>query len=445
MKILIEKSEEIFETIFKTTQANETEVHFSWTSEALTRFANNEIHQNVADENIEVSIRSSYGKRTARVTGSKIDTGALKRLTQLSNHLASLSRENPYLISMPGPQQYQSVHHAHERTDRLKAETRARAVKVPIQIAQSKGIQSAGIFSNSLVRSALGNSKGLRAHSEETYAVFSTTMMADSGSGWAKLGHPNAAEIPVETLSLQASEKAILSRNPIEIPPGRYTVILEPSAVLDLLEFLLLDFGGLSVLEQRSAFTEKTGKRIFGPNITIHDNVYHPLQFGAPFDGEGIPKKQMTLVEKGMLKELVYSQSSAYQAGTSPTGHGFSLPNAWGEAPMNIVVEGGNASLKKMIEDTDHGLLITRFWYIREVDAMQKILTGMTRDGTFLIENGRLKNAVRNMRFNESLFHLLNNVEDLGYSVRTSGEEGIDMVVPSLKAKDFNFSSVTRY
>lgn len=445
MKILIEKSEEIFETVLKATQAEETECHFSWTLEALTRFANNEIHQNMADENIEVSIRSSFGKRTARVSGSKTDPSSLIRLTQLSNHLASLSPENPYLIPMPGPQQYKSVHHAYERTNRIKAETRARAVKVPIQIAQSKGLQSAGIFSNSLVRSALGNSKGLRAHSEETYAVFSTTMMADSGSGWAKLGHPNAAEIPVETLALQASEKAILSRDPIEVPPGHYTVILEPSAVLDLLEFFLLDFGGLSVLEKRSCFTEKMEKRIFGSNITIHDDVYHPLQFGSPFDGEGIPKQKLTLIEKGILKNLVYSQSSAYRAGTHPTGHGFSLPNSWGEAPTNIVLEGGNSSLKKMIESTERGLYITRFWYIREVDPMQKILTGMTRDGTFLIENGKLKNAVRNLRFNESLFHFLNNVEELSPSVRASGEEGIDMVIPALKAKDFNFSSVTKY
>ncbi|MBI1883450.1 MAG: TldD/PmbA family protein [Chlamydiae bacterium] len=446
MKILREKSEHIFETILKASQADETEIHFSQTAYSLTRFANNEIHQNMGDEDVEISIRSCFGKKTARVTTNKTDPESLKKMTQLSNHLASLNHEDPHLLPMPKPQKYEGVHHAYEKTDHMKAETRAHAVKVPIQIAQSKNLQSAGIFSNSFTRFAIGNSKGLRAYSEETYAVFSTTMMSNSsGSGWAKFGHSDASKIPVETLALEASEKAVLSKNPIELPAGTYTVILEPSAVLDLLEFMLMDFGGLSVLEQRSAFTEKRGQKIFGSNITLHDNVYHPLQSGAPFDGEGIPKQKITLVEKGILKNLVYSQSSAHRANAKPTGHGFAIPNDGGEAPLNIVMEGGNTSLKQMIENTNQGLLITRFWYIREVDPMQKILTGMTRDGTFLIEDGKMRDAVKNFRFNESLFHLFNNVEELGEPVRASGEEGIDRVVPALKAKDFHFTSSTKY
>ncbi|MBI1870658.1 MAG: TldD/PmbA family protein [Chlamydiae bacterium] len=446
MKILKEKSEQVFDTVFKTSQADETEIHFNWITHALTRFANNEIHQNMGDEDIEVSIRSSFGKKTARVTTNKTDMEYLKKMTQLSNHLASLTPEDPDLLPMPGPQTYPTVKHAYERTDHIKAETRARAVSVPIKIAQLKNLTCAGIFANDLTRHALGNSKGLRAYSEETYAVFSTTMMDNKlGSGWAKMGHPDSTQIPVETLALQASEKAILSKNPIDISAGAYTVILEPSAVLDLLEFMLLDFGGLSVLEQRSAFTEKLDKKIFGSNITFKDDIYHPLQSGAPFDGEGFPKKQIELVQNGILKNLVYSQSSALRSQKKPTGHGFPVPNAYGEAPMNFVMNGGNSSLKQMIEGTDRGLLMTRFWYIREVDPMQKILTGMTRDGTFLIENGVLKSAVKNLRFNESLFHLLNNVVELGPSVRASGEEGMDMIVPALKANDFHFTSSTKY
>ncbi len=445
MKNFKEKTEEIFEIIFKASQADETEASISWNSDSLTRFANNEIHQNLSDENFEISIRSNLGKKTARVTTNKSDKESLETIACLSNHLASLNAEDPDLLPMPEPQEYTPVDHAHERTGQIKAETRAHAVKVPIQIAQLKGLKTAGIFSNSLEKNALGNSKGLRAYSEETYAVFSTTMMADSGSGWAKFGHPNADKIPLETLALQASEKAILSRDPIEINPGPYTVILEPSAVLDLMEFMLMDFGGLAVHEQRSCFTDFVGKKVFGENIHIEDDVYHPLQSGANFDGEGIPKQKVQLIEKGILKNLVYSRASAQQAKTKPTGHGFSIPNSWGEAPTNIVFHGGNASIEEMVKSTDHGLLITRFWYIREVDSMQKILTGMTRDGTFLIENGKIKNAVRNLRFNESLFHFLNNIEILGPAVRAGGEEGFDMVVPAVKAKDFHFTSVTKY
>lgn len=445
MKILKEKSEHIFETVLKNSQADETEIHVSLGSQNMTRFANNEIHQNLAADNISVSIRSSYGKKTAIVSTNKVDPISLAAMTKISNQLASLAPEDPYLLPMPGPQKYKTVQHAFDRTDRIRPETRARAVKVPIQIAQSKGLQTAGIFSNNLSRHAIGNSKGLRAYSEETYAVFSTTMMADSGSGWAKYGHPDASQIPVETLALHAAEKAVFGRDPQNIAPEKYTVILEPSAVLDLLEFLLLDFGGLSVLEKRSAFTNKEGKKIFGSNIQMSDDVYHPLQSGAPFDGEGLPKQNVILIEDGVLKNLVYSQASAKRMKTKYTGHGFALPNAWGEAPTNMVFEGGKTSIEDMIKNTDRGLLITRFWYIREVDPMHKIVTGMTRDGTFLVENGKIKHAVKNMRFNESLFHFLNNVVEMGPSVRASGEEGMDMVVPALKAADFNFTSSTQY
>jgi len=445
VKILREKSEHIFETILKNSRADETEIQFSWGSHNLTRFANNEIHQNLAADNITVSIRSCFGKKTAVVSTNKIDADSLARMTQVSNQLASLTPEDPYLMPMPGPQKYKEVKHAFDRTDRIHPEARARAVKIPIQIAKSKGLQTAGIFSNSLSRHAICNSKGLRAYAEETYAVFSTTMMADMGSGWAKYGHPDASQIPVETLSLHAAEKAVFGREPQNIEPGKYTVILEPSAVLDLMEFLLLDFGGLSVLEQRSSFTDKLGKKIFGSNIHMYDDVYHPLQSGGPFDGEGLPKEKVSLIENGVLKNLVYSQSSAKRMNTRPTGHGFALPNSWGEAPTNLIFEGGHSTIEDMIKSTDRGLLITRFWYIREVDPMHKIVTGMTRDGTFLVENGKIKHAVKNMRFNESLFHFLSNVVEMGPGVRASGEEGMDMVVPALKAMDFNFTSSTQY
>ena len=445
MKILQEKAEQVFDIVLKTSEADETEIHFDWTQNYLTRFANNEIHQNLGYEDIEISIRSVFGKKTARTSTHKLDTPSLQRATRESNRLALLSRVDPFLLPMPKPQNYSGTRHAFERTAHMNAESRARAVKSPIQIAKSKGLVAAGIFSNRLSRCALANSSGLRAFYEDTYAVFSTTMMKDSGSSWAKYGHPNASEIPVEMLSLQAAEKAALSRDPIEISPDQYTVILEPSAVLDLMEFLLLDFGALSVLEKTSSFTDRIGEKLFGSNIHMDDDVSHPLQSGPPFDGEGIARQKINLVHNGILKNLVYSQSTGGRSGKSPTGHGFRLPNTLGEAPTNLVLHGGSSSLEEMIRTTDQGLLITRFWYIREVDPMQKILTGMTRDGTFLIKDGRIHNAVRNLRFNESLFHLLNHVIDLGPSVRASGEEGMDMVVPALKAVNFHFTSTTKY
>jgi predicted Zn-dependent protease len=238
---------------------------------------------------------------------------------------------------------------------------------------------------------------------------------------------------------------------------GRYTVILEPAAVLDIVGFMFFDFGGLAILDQRSFLNDRVGKQIFGENINISDEVNHPLQSGAPFDGEGVRREHVSLIEKGVVKRLVYARATAQRVKKSeykdklghvgPTGHGFPLPNEMGEAPMNIVFQTPDnpQTTEQMIASTDRGIYVTRFWYIREVDPYEKILTGMTRDGTFLIEDGKLRHGVLNFRFNESLLHMLSNVEAMGTPVRASGEESFDMVVPPMKVKDFNFTEVTKF
>jgi predicted Zn-dependent protease len=217
------------------------------------------------------------------------------------------------------------------------------------------------------------------------------------------------------------------------------------------------DFAGLSILDQRSFLNNRVGTQIFGPNINIWDDVAHPLQSGTPFDGEGIPRQRVQLVENGVVKRLVYARATAkrmaqseYKDKVGPvatTGHGFSLPNEMGEAPMNIVF-GAPADPKtvdQMIAATERGILVTRLWYIREVDPYEKILTGMTRDGTFYVEDGTVRHGILNFRFNESLIKMLSNVEAMGTPVRASGEESFDMVVPPMKVKDFNFTEVTKF
>jgi predicted Zn-dependent protease len=242
-----------------------------------------------------------------------------------------------------------------------------------------------------------------------------------------------------------AAKKAADSRTPGEIAPGRYTVVLEPSAVLDLVGQLFGDFSATALRDERSFLTGRLGEKIFGDNISILDDVCHPLQSGTAFDGEGVPRQRVTLVEKGVVRNVVYSRQAAAQSGAKPTGHGFPLPNEYGEAPMNIVIAGGDTSVEEMIGSTPRGILVTRLWYIREVDPYQKIMTGMTRDGTFLIENGKVTRGLKNFRFNQNLIELLSNVEALSPAVRASGEEAFDMVVPAMKVRDFNFTEVTRF
>ncbi len=222
-------------------------------------------------------------------------------------------------------------------------------------------------------------------------------------------------------------------------------MILEPSAVLDIVGFLFYDFAATALADKRSCLNDRMGKQVFGKNISIVDDAYHPLQLGAPFDGEGMPRERVLLVDRGVPKNLVYSRASAKLAKKKPTGHGFMLPNEYGEAPMNLVFSGGNDSVEEMIASTERGLLVTRLWYIREVDPYEKIMTGMTRDGLFLVENGRVSSAVRNFRFNQSLLEMLSNVEMMGPAVRASGEEAFEMVVPAMKVREFHFSEVTKF
>jgi predicted Zn-dependent protease len=285
----------------------------------------------------------------------------------------------------------------------------------------------------------------MKAFHEETTSEFSVTMMADSSSGWAKRTAPYWMELEPLELAERAAQKAISSRGPREVEPGRYTVILEPSAMLDLLGFMILDFSGQAVNEQRSCFTGRVGKKVFGANISLRDDVFHPLQTGAAFDGEGIPRQRVMIVEKGEVKNLVYSRQTAHKLGVQPTGHGFALPNEYAEAPLNIVMDGDRSSVDDMIKSTERGLLVTRFWYIREVDHYKKILTGMTRDGTFWIEDGEVRQGAKNLRFNQSLVDMLGQVEMLGSPQRTAGEESFEMVVPAAKIRDFNFASTTKY
>jgi PmbA protein len=429
----------------KSTQAEETEVHVDEVADTLTRFANNGIHQNVAEHGLTVSIRTVAEGRTARVTTNRLDEDSLRAAIEAALSLAHSRPKDSRLLPMPKKQSYRTVNRFIKRTAALTAEDRARAVRRACDLAVKKGQVAAGIFSSGQSQSAVGNSRGLFAAYRETHSQFSITMQEDPAASWAKANSADVRAFNPQDLAKRASEKAHLAANAKELAPGRYTVILEPAAVLDLVGFLFYDFAATALEDKRSCLNDRMGKQLFGQNITITDDAYHPLQQGAPFDGEGLPRQRVLLVDRGIPKNLVYSRASADVAGKKPTGHGFALPNEYGEAPMNLVFSGGNSSLEKMVASTDRGLLVTRLWYIREVDPYEKVMTGMTRDGLFLVENGRVTGAVRNFRFNQSLIEMLKNVELLGPAVRATGEESFEMVVPAMKVRNFHFSEVTKF
>jgi len=431
--------------VAKSAGAEETEVYVDEVADALTRFANNAIHQNVAEHGLTVSIRTVADGRTARATTNRLDVDSLRSAIEASLSLAHSQPKDPRLLPMPGKQRYRRVKRFVKRTASFSAEDRARAVRRACDLALKKGQVAAGIYSNGQSQSALGNSRGLFAAYCETHSEFSITMQEAPAASWAKANFADVRAFDPQKLAARASEKAHLAVNARELAPGRYTVILEPAAVLDLVGFLFYDFAATALEDKRSCLNERMGTQLFGPDISIRDDVYHPLQQGAPFDGEGVPRQQVLLVDRGIPRNLVYSRAAAKAARKQPTGHGFALKPRSVEAPMNLVFSGGDISVEKMIASTDRGLLVTRLWYIREVDPYEKVMTGMTRDGLFLIENGKVTGAVRNFRFNQSLIEMLKNVELLGPAVRATGEEAFEMVVPAMKVHNFHFSEVTRF
>jgi len=468
-----EQASDIFDRIRKLSSADEVEVVFSGGSFALTRFANNTIHQNVAEENHVVSVRSVFGGRTARAFTNKFDEESLRQVVRSAESLARVQHPDADLLPMPDsaeaagssvgrqgelPVPTRAVPSRHfEETAGITPETRADGVKKIVGVAERHKLTTAGVFSSAESVEGIFNSRGLSQWHAQTSAEVSITMLAGDSSGWQKANSPDVRNVNPLPLAEIAAQKALDSRHPREIPAGKYTVILEPAAVLDIVGFMFWDYSGMAILDQRSFLTGRIGMKLFGDNITIWDDVGHPLQTGSPFDGEGVLRQKVELVENGIVKRVVYARATAermnrseFKAKAGPieaTGHGFALPNETGEMPLNIVFApvGEPQTVEQMIASTERGVLVTRLWYIREVEPFEKMLTGMTRDGTFYVENGRVQNGVRNFRFNESLIHMLSNVEAMSVPVRSCGEESFDMVVPAMKVKEFNFTEVTKF
>jgi predicted Zn-dependent protease len=449
----------IFDRIKKLSTTGELEVSFSGGSSSLTRFANNVIHQNMTEESSSISIRVAIDGRTARSTTNRLDDESLKRALTAAETLAKVQEPDPDLLPMAenggAPTKVPSRHFA--ATAALTPQDRAQGVETIVNIAKQHKLTTAGIYSSAEGFEGIFNSCGLSDWHTQTLAEVSITMLGDNSSGWQKLNSPDVARLDPKALAETAARKAVESINPLDLAPGKYTVILEPASVLDIVGFMFWDFAGLSVLDQRSFLCDRVGAKLFGDNINIWDNAAHPLQAGPSFDGEGMRRQPVQLVANGVINQLVHARSTAAKIAKSDiaakvgplhaTGHGFSLPNEMGEMPQNIVFAdpANPQTIDQMIASTERGILVTRLWYIREVEPFEKLLTGMTRDGTLLVENGKIQRGIRNFRFNESLLHMLSNVEAMSLPARACGEESFDMVVPAMKVRDFNFTETTKF
>jgi len=416
----------------------------------LTRFANNEITQNVSERRYVLSIRVARGRKTGRATGNDLSREGIARLQAQADAAAALSPEIPDLLPVPGPQTYRDVGGVDPETASLGPDARAREVSRAVAICRAAGVDAAGIYETgagtigdygAISALAIANSAGLFAYHQSTDASFRISAMDGTASGWAGSESHRAGDIDGAALAERAVRKCVGSRAPAVWEPGRYTVVLEPAAVADLIQDMSwTSLSALAVQEGRSFLSGRIGKQVMGENVTLRDDPYHPLHQGCPFDAEGIATRPVTIIEHGMAVSPVYDRQTAAKDGVESTGHGLQVPNAIGPLATNLVMEGGEGEVEDLISGVERGLLVTRVWYTNVVDPMTVTLTGMTRDGLFAIEGGKVTGAVRNFRFNQSIVQMLHEVEGMSRVQRIEG-----VVCPGLRIRSFHMSSGTEF
>ncbi|WP_373065118.1 TldD/PmbA family protein [Gemmatimonas sp.] len=436
-----EQAQAIVEKAVKWSKADAVDVQVNTYTQGNIRFADNQVSTAGATTDAQLGIQSAFGAKHAVVTTNDLSDEAIKRAVDQSERLARLAPDDPESMPQLGSQQYAPVTSYFEASAALTADDRAKAALIALEMARKAGdVKAAGYLVNTAGALAIGNSTGMFAYHRSTNVNYTlTARTADgTGSGWAAADHADWAQIDARRVAETAIAKARLSQKPVALEPGRYTVILEPQAVGDIVQLISNYADARSADEGRSPFVKqgggnKVGEKIVDERVTIFSDPADPQLNGRPWDFEGMPLGRQVWIEKGVLKQLIYSRFWAKKHGKTPTG-----------GPSTFKMAGGTQSVEDLIKGTTRGILVTRLWYLREVDPRTILYTGLTRDGTFLVENGTITKSLRNFRFNESPLFLLNNIEALGRPERLAGtEQGGDVVMPSIKARDFNFTSLS--
>ncbi|MFB0534561.1 MAG: TldD/PmbA family protein [Anaerolineae bacterium] len=443
-----EKIREITAKVLSLSQADQTEVLVFSDDSQLTRFANSYIHQNVAERDVHVRVRAVVGKRIGVASTNDLSRESLEKVGETALELARLQLENPDFISLPEPAPIPDVRAFSEATAGFTPEARARAVGGICQRAVGNDLVASGAFSTSVQEIAVANSLGVFAYFPTTLADLKTVIMGDDSSGYGASTAWDVEQIDAEAVGAEAVDKALQGHNPREIEPGRYTVILEEHATEDILEMLsYVGLGALAVQEGRSFMCNRFGEQIVGSAISLWDDGLDPSGLPLPFDFEGVPKKRVPLIENGVAMNVVYDSYTAGKEGKASTGHGLPAPNTFGPIPINMFMAPGQATLEEMVASTERGILVTRFWYTRPVHPKLAIITGMTRDGTFLIEKGEVAYPVKNLRFTQSYLDALSSVEMVGRTTKLvrSDFELNGNHVPALKVGEFEFTGVTGF
>jgi predicted Zn-dependent protease len=438
-----EECEAIAKRALSFATADETRVLVNSTNINNTRFAVNQISTGGDSFDSVVTVISKFGKRSGSASTNQIDDAGLKAAVTMSERVAQLSPEDPEAMPELSQQTYKAGINWSDATASMDPESRATAVKKITEPAKAANLISTGFMEAITGAQAIANNKGLFAYNRSTASVLTTTVRTPdgTGSGWGGATHHDWSKIDPAALGARATNKARTSINPVAIEPGRYTVVFEPTAVGNLVQFIARAFNARAADEGRSFFSlpdgkNKIGQKVVDERVTITSDPFDSDVAGAPFSGDGLPTQRVVWIENGVVKNLDYDRFWAQKSGRAPTGAGGS-----------IKMSGGTSSLDDLIRSTQRGLLVTRFWYLRPVDQRTILYTGLTRDGTYLIENGKITRPVKNLRFNDSPIFMLNNLEAMGVPERVSASEGGDpgqaIVVPPIKVRDFNFTSLS--
>ncbi|MFY7898977.1 MAG: TldD/PmbA family protein [Chitinophagaceae bacterium] len=436
-----EEAKKLLEKVIKLSKADECEVSLSGNEGGNIRYARNAVSTSGDISTLTLTVNSIFGKKAGTASINEFDDAALERVVRRSEELAQLAPENPERMPLMGPQNFKDGNGYVAATAAMTPDQRADLAAKSLQVAKEAKLEAAGFLENTTSFTAILNSKGLYAYDIDTNVIFSVTTrnQEGTGSGYASRGFNDVTKLDTLSATKIAAQKANSSVNAKAIEPGKYTVILEPIAATYMLENMFRGFDARSADEGRSFMSKsgggnRIGEQLMDEKVTVYSDPFHPELPGATWSRDGLPIEKMTWIEKGKVKNLSYSRFWADKKKVQP------VPQ-----PSNIIMEGGDGgSIEEMIKSTERGILITRLWYIRFVDPQTLLLTGLTRDGTFYIENGKIKYPIKNMRFNESPVIMLNNVESLGKPVRSiSVESNRSYLIPPMKIKDFTFSSLS--
>ncbi|MDH5474714.1 MAG: TldD/PmbA family protein [Cyclobacteriaceae bacterium] len=429
-----DEAKRIMEKALSFSSSDSCEVNLDGSESGNIRYARNTVSTAGHRSNQNLVVQANFGKKVGTATVDEFDDGSLERAVKRAEELAQLSPENPEFMEPLGQQEYLESKTFVESTANITPEFRTKVAEDSINPAAAKEVTAAGFLDDSSSFSAMMNTNGLFAYNRETNANFTVTMRTNdgTGSGWATRDVNDVEKLQASEASKRAIDKALMSREAKAIEPGKYTVILEPSAASGLIGNMFRAFNARSADEGRSFMSKegggnKLGEKIVDERVNIYSDPQNIEVPSSPWNGAGQARKKMNWVENGVVKNLFYSRYWAKEKGVEAVPF-----------PSNGIMEGGDASLEDMIKDTKKGILVTRLWYIRTVDPQTLLYTGLTRDGTFFIENGKIKHPVKNFRFNESPIIMLNNLETLGVQERVNGN-----LIPFMKVRDFNFTSLS--